>query len=77
MHEDVAPVDALLRGYPLEPEIRYRDEHDQIHIQKPSPPAPRQTSAQGCGARFPRIQERRELEKQTVKNRLRAGNKPA
>jgi hypothetical protein len=31
-------VDALLRGYPLPPEIRYRDEGNQIHIQKPAPP---------------------------------------
>jgi stage III sporulation protein SpoIIIAA len=33
-----AAVDALLRGYPLPPEIRYRDEGNQIHIQKPAPP---------------------------------------
>ncbi|MDY6866830.1 MAG: R3H domain-containing nucleic acid-binding protein [Chloroflexota bacterium] len=33
-----AAVDALLRGYPLPPEIRYRDDENQIHIQKPSPP---------------------------------------
>jgi len=34
-----AAVDALLRGYPLQPEIRYRDDENKIHIQKPSPPA--------------------------------------
>ncbi len=34
-----AAVDALLRGYPLPPEIRYRDDENMIHIQKPSPPA--------------------------------------
>ena len=34
-----AAVDSLLRGYPLQPEIRYRDDQNQIHIQKPSPPA--------------------------------------
>jgi stage III sporulation protein SpoIIIAA len=33
-----AAVDALLRGYPLPPEIRYRDEKNEIHIQKPAPP---------------------------------------
>ncbi len=39
VQKDVAAaVDALLRGYPLEPEIRYRDEDNKIHIQKPSPP---------------------------------------
>lgn len=28
-------VDALLRGYPLPPEIRFRDDENKIHIQKP------------------------------------------
>jgi len=36
VHEDVAEaVDNLLRGFALQPEIRYRDENDEIHIQKP------------------------------------------
>ena len=35
-----AAVDALLRGYPLVPEIRYRDEEQKIHIQRPSAPPP-------------------------------------
>jgi len=35
-----AAVDALLRGYPLPPEIRYRDEDNKIHIQRPSAPPP-------------------------------------
>jgi len=30
-------VDSLLRGYPLEAEIRYRDKNDQVHIEKPAP----------------------------------------
>lgn len=29
-------VDALLRGYPLPPEIRFRDDENKIHIQKPA-----------------------------------------
>ncbi|MDY6872717.1 MAG: R3H domain-containing nucleic acid-binding protein [Chloroflexota bacterium] len=33
-------VDSLLRGYPLPPEIRYRDDENMIHVQKPTPPAP-------------------------------------
>ncbi|MCK9505515.1 MAG: AAA family ATPase [Porticoccaceae bacterium] len=33
-----AAVDALLRGYPLPPEIRYRDEQNRIHTQKPAVP---------------------------------------
>ena len=40
-----AAVDALLRGYPLQPEIRFRDEDNKIHIQKPVAPAP-STAAQ-------------------------------
>jgi len=36
VHEDVASaVDILLRGFTLQPEIRFRDENNQIHIQKP------------------------------------------
>ncbi len=40
VHADIAAsVDALLRGYPLPPEIRYRDAENKIHIQKATPPA--------------------------------------
>lgn len=36
VHADIAAaVDALLRGYPLPPEIRFRDAENKIHIQKP------------------------------------------
>ena len=35
-----AAVDALLRGYPLPPEIRFRDEDNKIHLQRPSAPPP-------------------------------------
>jgi len=36
IHPDVAAaVDALVRGYPLEPEVRSRDESGKIHIQQP------------------------------------------
>jgi stage III sporulation protein SpoIIIAA len=35
IHPDVAAsVDAMLRGYPLQPEIRSRDEHGQIQIER-------------------------------------------
>ncbi len=38
VHPDVAAaVDALVRGYPLTPEIRYRDDTGEVHIQKPTP----------------------------------------
>ncbi|NMB62571.1 MAG: AAA family ATPase [Chloroflexi bacterium] len=36
IHPDVAAaVDALVRGYPLEPEVRSRDKSGKIHIQQP------------------------------------------
>ncbi len=39
VHKDVAEaVDALLRGYPVQPELRYRDEQGQIHIEHLTPP---------------------------------------
>jgi len=48
VHVDVASsVDALLRGYPLPPEVRYRDEHGEIQIEKPAPPARPAPGAQG------------------------------
>jgi len=41
---DVAgSVDALLRGYPLPPEIRSRDEEGKIHVEKGAAPAQRPT----------------------------------
>lgn len=55
VNEDVAAsVDALLRGYPLQPEIRYRDENDEIHIQKSQPqPATTQAGSQGFRRNYP------------------------
>ena len=55
VNEDVAAsVDALLRGYPLEPEIRYRDENDEIHIQKPTPrTSAAHTGSQGLRRNYP------------------------
>ncbi len=43
-----AAVDALLRGYPLAPEIRYRDDENKIHVQKPAAPKVG-TAAQALG----------------------------
>lgn len=37
IHADVSQaVDSLLRGYPLPPEIRYRDDKHEIHVEKPA-----------------------------------------
>ncbi|MDD5368387.1 MAG: AAA family ATPase [Anaerolineaceae bacterium] len=47
VHPDVsAAVDALVRGYPLPPEVRYRDEKGEVHVEKPSAPNNRRGSAQ-------------------------------
>ncbi len=41
VHTDIsAAVDALLRGYPLPPEVRFRDADNKIHIQKLPAPSP-------------------------------------
>ncbi len=51
VHPDVsAAVDSMVRGVALQPEIRWRDANDEIHIEKPPPPAAypsRQSAAQG------------------------------
>jgi stage III sporulation protein SpoIIIAA len=55
VHEDVAEaVDTMLRGFALQPEIRYRDENDEIHIQKPERRSPSsQTAGQGLRRSYP------------------------
>jgi len=48
VHSDVAgAVDSLLRGNPLPPEIRSRDENGEIRIEKASQPAPVNRARQG------------------------------
>jgi stage III sporulation protein SpoIIIAA len=48
VHLDVGDsVDALLRGYPIQPELRSRDESGEIHIEHATPPAKRAIGKQG------------------------------
>lgn len=48
VHLDVGDsVDAMLRGYPIPPEVRFRDEKGEIHIERGIPPAKRSIGAQG------------------------------
>lgn len=48
VHPDVAEVvDTLVRGYPVTPEIRWRDAKDEIHVEKPAKPARARGMAQG------------------------------
>jgi stage III sporulation protein SpoIIIAA len=47
LHSDVAAsVDALVRGYPLQPEIRYRDANNELHVEKAPAPAVARAAAQ-------------------------------
>jgi stage III sporulation protein SpoIIIAA len=47
VHLDVGDsVDALLRGYPIPPELRYRDENGQIHVEHATASAKRGTGSQ-------------------------------
>jgi stage III sporulation protein SpoIIIAA len=48
VHPDIASaVDTLVRGYPPQPEIRSRDENDEIRIEKPAPIVGQNSLAQG------------------------------
>ena len=48
VHLDVgSSVDTLLRGYPTPPELRFRDEQGEIHIERSTPPAKRGLGVQG------------------------------
>ena len=47
VHQDVGnSVDTLLRGYPTPPDIRFRDENGEIHIERSTPPAKRGMGSQ-------------------------------
>ncbi len=48
IYQDVSDaVDNLVRGYPLAPEIRFRDENNEIHVEKPAPRRESRPSATG------------------------------
>jgi stage III sporulation protein SpoIIIAA len=76
IHPDVsASVDALVRGYPLEPEIRYRDAEGEVHIKKAAPPPPsasalpqgmRRAAPNGSEPAFSRAQPARPGERETL-----------
>ena len=53
VHPDVAAaVDTLVRGFPIQPEVRYRDENDEIHIEKAPRPAANRSMSQGTRRTF-------------------------
>jgi stage III sporulation protein SpoIIIAA len=52
VHRDVAAaIDSLLRGYPMEPELRIRDEQGEIQIKKPPEPRRETQTARANGPR--------------------------
>jgi stage III sporulation protein SpoIIIAA len=85
VHLDVGDsVDALLRGYPIPPELRYRDEQGEIHIEHSTHPAKRaigtqvysrqpmefgKDRSQPVAENRSRVSEEREMQEE-------AGNKP-
>ena len=53
IHPDVAlAVDTLVRGLPMQPEIRQRDAEGEIHIQKPTQPTVAKSLGQGLRRTF-------------------------
>ena len=78
IHPDVsAAVDSLVRGYPLEPEIRYRDAEGEVHIKKAAPPPPsasalpqgmRRAAPNGSEPAFNRAQPARPGERETFED---------
>ena len=73
IHLDVATsVDAMLRGFLLEPEIRYRDQAGRIHIKKQSNPK-QQTASQGLRRSFPNGPGKNK--KQSAKNKSDGNHK--
>jgi stage III sporulation protein SpoIIIAA len=53
VHPDVAEVvDTLVRGFPVQPEIRWRDAQDEIHIEKPAVSPRTRGMAQGTRRTF-------------------------
>jgi len=86
VHLDVGDsVDALLRGYPIPPELRYRDESGEIHIEHATPPAKRSLGAQkynrqpmefGKDRGLPAANNRNNVSEPTVANELEANGQP-
>jgi stage III sporulation protein SpoIIIAA len=74
VHPDVAEVvDTLVRGYPVAPEIRWRDNKDEIHIEKATKPAGTRGMAQGTRRTYqtPGDSKRAEQNQEYVTNRQR------
>ena len=86
VHLDVGDsVDALLRGYPIPPELRYRDENGEIHIEHSTPPAKRNSSAQkrnrqpmefGKDRGLPAVNSRNNVNEPTFANDQEANGQP-
>jgi hypothetical protein len=54
VHPDVAQaVDTLVRGYPLQPEIRWRDAENEVHVEKPPASTASRGLTQGTRRAYP------------------------
>jgi len=75
VHLDVGDsVDAMLRGYPIPPEIRYRDEAGEIHTERSAPPAKRSLGSQVRNRQPVEFGKDRSLP--PVENSVQAGEMP-
>lgn len=60
VHPDVAQaVDTLVRGYPLQPEIRWRDAENEVHVEKPPVQPAARGLTQGTRRTYPSSREPR------------------
>ena len=77
VHPDVAVVvDTLLRGFPIQPEKRYRDANDEIHIEKSPNPITTRGMAQGTRRSYNNAPSERPGEpSQTIAPRPRSTDK--
>jgi stage III sporulation protein SpoIIIAA len=63
VHPDVAhAVDTLVRGYPLQPEIRWRDAQNEVHVEKAAAPAAARGMSQGTRRTYSAGGERNSVE---------------
>jgi len=72
VHPDVAEVvDTLVRGYPVTPEVRWRDQKDAIHVEKPPRPTGGRGMVQGTRRAYQNIGDEKNASQAYVTNRQR------
>lgn len=72
VHPDVAEVvDTLVRGYPVTPEVRWRDQKDAIHVEKPTRPTGGRGMVQGTRRAYQNNGDEKSPSQAYVTNRQR------